>query len=78
MNCGLLSDSSKHCNVMVYYAVAKISSWGWWCRILFVSLQTLVAVMMLRGWFAYTWPYFTWTYLCCQIFGVLAEGNEAT
>lgn len=78
MNCGLLSDRSKHCNMMVYYAIANIASWGWQRRIVFTSLQTLAVVAMLRRWFAYTWPYFMWTLLCCQIFGVLAEGNEAT
>lgn len=63
---------------MVYYAIANSASWGWQRRILFTSLQMLAVVAMLRRWFAYTWPHFTWTHLCCQIFGVLAKGNEAT
>lgn len=28
MNCGLLSDSGKHCNRTVYYAIAYIASWA--------------------------------------------------
>lgn len=63
---------------MVYYAIANIASWGWQRRILFTSPWTLAGVVMLRRWFAYAWPYFTWPRLCCPIFGVLAEGNEAT
>lgn len=35
-------------------------------------------VEMLRRCSASPWPHLTWTQLCCQTWGVLAEGNEAT
>lgn len=78
MNCGLLSGSSKHCGMLVYYAIANIASWVWQRRMLFSSLQTPVVVVMLRRWFAHIWPYFVWPRWHCQIFGDLAEGDEAT
>lgn len=28
VNCGLLSDGGKHCNGIVYYAIAYIASWA--------------------------------------------------